>query len=202
MAERLRIGSLEFLNARPLVEGLEAEAGVSVRRAAPSALGPMLARGEVEAALVPSVEYFRLAAGLGERVRGGGPSRLVGLRVAAIGSRGAVGSVRVFGYKARAEVRRVALDPASRTANAMARLLLVRMLGRRVHFASPEEGAGARAADAEVVIGDAGLVAERPGAAWVLDLGEAWEEAWGEPFVYAFWAARADAPLGRAAAVL
>ena len=59
-----------------------------------------------------------------------------------------------------------------------------------------------RPPDAEVVIGDRALTAERPGAQWVRDLGEEWHRFTRLPFVYAFWMARADAPLGRLTEVL
>jgi len=204
MAEKLRVGTVRFLNAWPLVFGLKDRADVELRAEVPSALGPMLARGEVDVALAPSIEYFRLASEGAERARAAGALRgahagFVALPVAAIGSRGAIGSVKLFGFAEQDRLRRVLLDPASRTSNALARVLVVRRLGCTPHFVMPEEIGltPPRPPDAEVVIGDRALTAERPGAKWVHDLGEEWHRFMRLPFVYAFWMARTDAPLGR-----
>ncbi|MCX5671690.1 MAG: menaquinone biosynthesis protein [Planctomycetota bacterium] len=204
MAEKLRIGTVRFLNAWPLVFGLKDRADVELRAEVPSALGPMLARGEVDVALAPSIEYFRLASEGAERARAAGALRgahagFVALPVAAIGSRGAIGSVKLFGFAEQDRLRRVLLDPASRTSNALARVLVVRRLGCTPHFVMPEEIGltPPRPPDAEVVIGDRALTAERPGAKWVHDLGAEWHRFMRLPFVYAFWMARTDAPLGR-----
>ena len=197
MSEPIRIGTAEFLNAWPLTYGLDGRDGVTLRFGPPSALAAMLKRGEVDAALAPSIDYFRLAAERGERARAGGATGFVALPLAAIGSRGTIGSVRLFGYAEPDGLRRVVLDPASHTSNALARIIVARRLGGRAHFVMPEDAAAAtRPPDAEVVIGDRGLVARRPEAKWVLDLGEEWDRFVHLPFVYAFWVARADVPLG------
>jgi chorismate dehydratase len=205
--ERIKIGGIGFVSAWPLVEGLASEAGVDLRLEAPSALAPLLKAGEVDAALVPSIDYYRLAADSGERARapaGRAPSRFVALDVAAIGSRGPVGSARLFGYAEAETIRRVLLDPASRTESVMARLLLARPAPVQPHFVLPEEIGPhpARPPDAELVVGDAALGAARPAAQWEWDLGEEWEGRVHRPFVYAFWVARSDGPLGRLVEVL
>jgi len=197
MAEPIRIGTVKFLNAWPLTHGLDGRDGVTVRSAPPSALAEMFKRGEVDVALAPSIDYFRLAAGHGERARAGGATGFVALPVAAIGSRGAVGSALLFGFTESDGLRRVVLDPASHSSNALARIIVARRFGGRVHFVMPEDTgvAATRPPDAEVLIGDEALVAERPEAKWVLDLGEEWERLVHLPFVYAFWVARVDGPL-------
>ena len=197
MAEPIRIGTVKFLNAWPLTHGLDGRDDVTLRRAPPSALAEMFKRGEVDAVLAPSIDYFRLAAEHGERARAGGATGVVALPVAAIGSAGAVGSALLFGFAESDGLRRVVLDPASRSSNALARIIVARRFGGRVHFVMPDGmgGAAPRPPDAEVLIGDEALVAERPEAKWVLDLGEEWERLVHLPFVYAFWVARADGPL-------
>lgn len=209
MPNPLRIGAVPYVNAWPLLYGLEGRSDVRLQAAEPAALGPMLRRGEVDVALVPAIEYFRLSADSQERARPypgrlAAPPRFVVLPVAAIGSRGRCGSVRLFGYAEMEKVRRVLLDPASRSSNALAQVLLVRRFGVRAHYVFPREAgqAPARRPDAELVIGDRGLVAERPQAEWTLDLGVEWNRFVHLPFVFAVWAARGDAPLAEAAAIL
>ena len=213
MAETLNIGGVRYLNARPLVYGLENEPGVRLHLEYPRSLAPLLMSGEIDAALLPAIEYFRLAAEGTERARAhrsdaSGAVRagaaFLALPVAAIGSRGAVGSVRLFGYTEAEHVRRVLLDAASRTSNALARVIAVRRLGISPHFVLPDEAAKTptREPDAELVMGDPGLVAVRPRAKWVLDLGQEWERLTHMPFIYAFWVVRADGPVARLSALL
>ncbi|MGB2975824.1 MAG: menaquinone biosynthesis protein, partial [Phycisphaerae bacterium] len=209
MPTPLRIGAVPYVNAWPLTFGLAERADVRLRLAEPSALAPLLRGGEVDVALVPAIEYFRLSADSQERARPhagrlAAPPRFVVLPVAAIGSRGRCGSVRLFGWAEMEKVRRVLLDPASRTSNALARLLLGRQFGVRAHFMFPRDAGepAARRPDAELVIGDRGLLAERPDAEWVLDLGREWDRFVRHPFVFAVWAARADAPLADVARLL
>ncbi len=203
MPDPLRITTVPYLNARPLVHGLAGRGDVRLSEGPPSALASRLRRGETDAALLPSIEYFRLAAEGGERARGGAAAGVVALPVAAIGSRGPVGSVRLFGYAAPQRVRRVRLDAESRTSNVLARLVVSRAMNLSPHFAMPEEGGpDARPPDAEVMIGDRALAAAPQAAEWVMDLGEAWEHLVRLPFVYAFWTARTDADLARLVAVL
>ena len=197
MSGPIRIGTVKFLNAWPLTHGLAGRGDVALRLGVPSELAAMLKRGEVDVALAPSIDYFRLAVERGERARTGGATGFVVLPVAAIGSRGPVGSVRLFAWAEPDDLRRVVLDSASRTSNVLARIVLARRFGVRPHFVMPEDTAAApaRPPDAQVVIGDRALVMERPGAKWALDLGEQWERFVHLPFVYAFWVARSDGPV-------
>jgi chorismate dehydratase len=211
---RLVIGAVPHLNAWPLVCGLGEGSGVELRIEAAADLGPLLRGGELDAALLPAIEYFRLSADPGERARrslpavagthpepriptGRPPGGFVIVPVAAIASRGSIGSVRLFGYTEMALVRRVLLDPASRTANALARVLFGQRFGVHPHFILPDLVGPEphRPPDAELVIGNRGLVAERPAAKWARDLGREWHRWVHRPFVYAMWVARQDAPL-------
>lgn len=210
MPERLVIGGVKYLNARPLVHGLAEAPDVELRLGPPSALPELFRRGTVDAALLPAIAYYRLSVDPGERARPlGGRAALtavVALRVAAITSDGPVGSVRLFGYTDLEKVRRVRLDPSSRTSNTLARLLLGARRGRHPHFIVPRPGEEpdpeARPPDAELLIGDRGLAADASGAAWEWDLGLEWKRAMHRPFVYAFWVARPEAPLDRLTEIL
>jgi chorismate dehydratase len=210
MGRTIVIGTVPFVNGRPLTWGLEEEPGVEVCRVVPSQMPALLRTGRLDAALLPTIAYFRLTADTGERARAArdqplrparAPTAFVALRAGAIASRGPVGSARLMGWTDVEKVRRVLLDPASRTSNALARVLLVRQYGLRPHFVLPEDGGAAgakpeaRPPDAEVVIGDRGLRRQSSlglAPAWDRDLGQEWDHFVHKPFVYAFWVARRE----------
>jgi chorismate dehydratase len=176
-----RFGASDFLNSAPLVEGLRGRSDVVLVHDAPSRLAArLLATGEdrLDAALVPVVEPIldrRLAIIPGIGVAAGSEVRSVLLRSA----------------KPLAEIRSVALDPASRTSNHLVRILAARHFHIAPRFLDPNEAS--EKADAAVVIGDRALI-EPPGAAGDIDLGAAWRVMTGLPFVFAVWAHRAGDP--------
>jgi len=88
------------------------------------------------------------------------------------------------------KVRTVRLDAASRTSNALAKILLRLHWKREASFLPPD---AAGMADAEVVIGDRALCTP-PGVAGDLDLATAWNQMTGLPFVFAVWVFRRDHP--------
>ena len=173
----LRVGSVPYLVGRPLDLGLEHEPGVQMVRRPPAELVEGLRRGELDVALVSSIELFRRP----------GYGYLDGL---AVFGEGKVSSVQLFLERPLEEVARVALDPASRTSAALVQVLLGDVYGLRPVFAEPDAGVDPRAAgaDAWLRIGDRALV-ESHGAApppsW--NPSEHWRASTGLPFVFALW---------------
>ena len=56
----VRIGAVSYLNARPLVAGLEARTDrFAVRYDLPSTCARLLHAGEIDLGLIPSIEYLR-----------------------------------------------------------------------------------------------------------------------------------------------
>ncbi len=53
----LRIGIVRFLNALPLVYGLEKKDDITISPFVPAQLAEQLSSGNVEIALVPSIDY-------------------------------------------------------------------------------------------------------------------------------------------------
>lgn len=175
----LRLGTVPYLNAVPLLEGLSADA--EVLPAVPSVLAGMLQAGQVDAALLPVAEALR-GVGAGFLGRHG------------IASEGPVGSVLLFLRRPLVEVREVVLDPASRTSEALTRHLVGEATEGAARFVvAPAPGPDpARAGgDAVLVIGDPALEHARRWRGLVLDLGEYWTRRTGLPFVFARWTARA-----------
>jgi len=93
-----------------------------------------------------------------------------------------VRSVLLVSNVSREKIRRLKLDPASRTSAALARILLKRRYGLAPEIVAEGE-------DAELVIGDPALKARLQGRV-VVDLAAEWRSLTGFPFVFAFWAVR------------
>jgi chorismate dehydratase len=175
---RVRLGAVGYLNARPLVHGLERSARFEVRYDTPSECARLLHADAIDVGLIPSIEYLR-----------GGPYRIV--PDLAIASRGAVASVAIFTTKPMADVRSIAMDTSSRTSVALTRVLCARLfrIDPRLEPRAPDLDDMLRQCDAALIIGDTALFLDAC-AIEKIDLGEAWTKLTGLPFVYAFWAGR------------
>jgi chorismate dehydratase len=173
----VRLGSVPYLNARPLVWALESGLvpGYAVEYAVPSRLPAMLDGGGFAAVLVSSVEAFRRPAAWCAPGAG-------------VATHGAVGSVRLFSKVPFDEVETLGLDESSMTSNLLARLVLDQVYGARpaTSLGPPDLHAQLASADACVLIGDPCLAADGAGL-HVLDLGLAWHGLTGLPFVWAMW---------------
>ena len=178
---RLRLGAVEYLNARPLVYGLHRHADrFDVRFDVPARCAELLHAAQVDVGLVPSIEYLR-----------GQP--YVAVPGVAIGSDGPVASVAVFSHRPVDRIRSVALDAGSRTSVALFSVLCARHFGiaPEVRVMPPEPGRMLQACDAALLIGDAALLFDHEAAGvQKTDLGLAWQAYAGLPFVYAFWFGR------------
>ncbi len=171
MTPSARIGCVPYLNAKPLIHGLN-----GVRLEVPSALARSLRAGELDVALVPVAEYlehphYRILPGM------------------AIASRGPVQSVYLAHRKPLQDVQTIQPDPASRTSNLLLKVIMTSFLKKSPRYQTDS------GADAKLLIGDPAL--QQRGQllheGWQLfDLGEAWHRFTGLPFVYAFWAMRPD----------
>lgn len=176
---RFTVASVPYVNAAPLVWWFESqgeESPVQVRYDVPSKLPVLLERGEADAILVSSVDALRE------------PGRRV-LLAPAIATRGPVRSVRLFSRVPFDQVRTLAWDASSMTSNRLAMVVLGEMFGVRPEAVemAPDLATMLGACDACVLIGDLGMTADGTGC-HVLDLGKAWTELTGVPFVWAVWA--------------
>jgi chorismate dehydratase len=178
-AASLRLGVVSYLNVAPIIAGLKADPLFQLVPDVPSKVAERLHAGEIDLGTIPSVEYafgdYAIVPGI------------------AIGSRGAVRSVRLYHPGPLESVRRVALDTSSRTSVALLKILLRERLGRDPEYVSmgPSLESMLAVADAALLIGDPALYC--PSDLPRLDLGEEWTRTTGLPFVYAFWAGRPGA---------
>jgi predicted solute-binding protein len=180
----VRLGAVDYLNVRPLVFGLERHPDlVSLRFDVPSVCARLLADGDIDLGMVPSITHLDRA---GDRI----------VPDVCIGSDGPVASVALFHRRPLREVRSIALDTSSRTSAALTRILCARRFDIAPVFVphGPDLAAMLAAADAALLIGDPALFADhRALGADKVDLGAEWTTMTGLPFVWAFWAGRADA---------
>jgi predicted solute-binding protein len=185
-AGRTRLAAVSYVNAWPLVAGLADDPDIAFVTATPAQVAELLRRGEVDAGLVPSIELLR-------------QRDLQPVGGSGISAFGPVDSVLLMLRRAPHDVRTLALDPASRTSQALAVLVLEQVFGARpaCFEADPGRAWAEGRADAVLVIGDRALEM-RASCAPVLDLADAWTRWTGLPFVFAVWAAGAVAAATRA----
>jgi cyclic dehypoxanthinyl futalosine synthase len=182
--KKLRIAAVSFLNARPITYALERGLGedrFELSFELPSRCAQLLAAGDVDIGLIPTAAYAE------------SPVPLRAVPGIAIASLGPVRTVLLVSDVPWAELEEIVLDGASRSSAALLKLLCRdRGLQPRFREIPHDEVLGAAAGrTGALVIGDAGFAAAKKHP-HVIDLGEAWRETTGLPFVYAVWAGRPD----------
>ncbi len=171
------LGVVSFLNSRPLIEDLDAESGISLHYAVPSALPSMLRHGDVDAALIPVIDLAR------------GADRWERISNACIGSDGETLTVRVFSKKPPEAMNILYIDPDSHTSVALAQLIWSYRFDRRLAFRPMSAVEDLNDCEAVLLIGDKVVNAPLQGFEYEVDLGGAWKSWQGLPFVFAVWAA-------------
>ena len=186
------IASVSFLNAKPLVDGLEDEPGLTLLSDVPARLLDTLAERTAQVALCPVIDFQQ------------SPCELAIVPAGCIGSDGATLTVRVFSHSPLDDLHRVHVDGDSHTSVALLQIVFAERYARRLELSNLAAAAGDAPHDALLLIGDK-VVRDEPDPIlypFQLDLGEAWKELTGQPFVFATWMARADAELGDLPALL
>ena len=170
-----RIGSVPYLNAVPLTCGIEAE----TEFLPPSRLAKRLRSGDLAAGLVSLTEV--LFYDLYDILDG-----------VAVASDGPVKSVFVAHKKPLEELEVIQCDTASLSSLNLLKVTLAKR-GLSPRLEPLDDYACAAEREAVLLIGNPGLEFLRsPHGHQILDLGQAWQEDTGLPFVYAVWAIRRD----------
>ena len=180
MAHRIRVGAVNYLNTKPLIEGLTDFAPeIALSLELPSRLADQMSSGELDIGLIPVIEYFRAE----------NYSFIPGVSIA---SRGAVLSVTLFSRVPWPEIRTVALDEGSRTSAALTQILLRKRYGitPQIEPLTIDMEADDLTTDAVLLIGDRAMRACLPGFEYAYDLGQEWTDWTGLPMVFALWAVR------------
>ena len=171
-----RVAAVGFVNARPLIHGLDRDPAVELSLDVPSGLLGRVRDRSADVALLPTIDLQR-EPGLSILPAGG------------IGCDGATLTVRLFGRSSFDRITTLACDPDSHTSVALARIVLRRAFGVTPELTDLRHATG-RDDEARLLIGDKVVCEEPGGFPRQLDLGAAWKELTGLPFVFAVWAAR------------
>jgi chorismate dehydratase len=183
---KARIAASSYLNTAPLIwsflHGSQREQVELFTDTAPARCGEMLANGEVDAALVPMIEYQRI------------PDIAIVPDVC-VGSRTAVKSVVLVTRRNNLKkVESVALDESSRTSVTLVKIIFREFLGFEPKWATsaPDLKSMLAHADAALIIGDPAMKIPREEFR-VYDLATLWHEFTGFGFVFAMWMAGKNA---------
>jgi chorismate dehydratase len=177
-----RIAASSYLNTAPLIwsflYGSRRNTVELFTHKAPSRCAEMLRNGEVDAALVPVIEYQRI------------PDAVIVPDVC-VGARDAVRSVVIVSKQNNLKkIKRVALDDSSRTSVALVKIIFREFLGFEPEWQtlSPDLRSMLEHNDAALIIGDPAMKIPRDKFR-VFDLATLWHDYTGLGFVFAMWMA-------------
>ena len=188
----MRIGRIPYINCYPVYGAIDrgiVHLDAMLVDGVPTDLNRRMADGELDISVVSAVEYARDS------------ERYLLLPDLAISCDGPVRSVMLFSRRPATELtgRSVIVSRSSMTSVALLELLFENVWRARPQFVpgdaevSDVREEGRSDADARLVIGDAALVLgsnHRGRYPHVYDLGQAWKEWTGQPFVFAVWVAQ------------
>ena len=185
MDKRWRIGAVSYLNTRPLLLGMEQTPfnnRIDLIKSYPAQIAQNLLEDTIDIGLVP-VAIIPLLSN----------PQIVSKYV--IGTEGEVASVALFSQVPMEQIERVYLDNQSRTSVALAKVLLAQFWKKEVELIPATEGymETITGTTAGVIIGDRALACLNR-FEHVYDLGLAWKQHTGLPFVFAAWVANKPIP--------
>ena len=187
MMAKARLGRIAYLNVLPIYFALEnifGENGFHMVRGTPAELNALMRRGEVDLGSISAMEYGRAF------------RDYVLLPDLSISATGAVGSVILFSRVpfSRLDGRLIRVSAASASGAALVKVLMAELFEVAPLY-QPGQLAGVPLGDTTAVmaIGDEALRLSAAGTMpFELDLGQAWQELTGLPFVFGVWAVRRD----------
>lgn len=194
MEHPIRIAAVSYLNTAPLIEGLEACADLRVQTDVPSAIVDRLTltgpdRSGLDRADIGLVSLIDAAHHADE---------LALLPCGMIGCEGQTLTVRLCSSVEPERITTLHADTDSHTSTVLAQIVLSERYGVRPKVeafdARAHEASGSPRPEAVLLIGDKVVRDERAERAgeFQIDLGSAWRELTGLPFVYALWMCRAN----------
>lgn len=178
MDRKIRVGAVSYLNTKPLLYGIKNSPiihEISLVEEYPAKIAEMLLRDEIDIGLIPVVMIPELK------------ENHICTNFC-IASDGPVASVCLFSEVPIDKIKKVLLDYQSRTSVLLAEILFEKHWKINPVFepATPEFIDQIGGTTAAVVIGDRALH-QRTVSNYIYDLGEAWKDMTGLPFVFAAW---------------
>jgi len=171
-----RLGVVSYLNAKPLIAGLDGDGTVDLIYDVPSRLPAMLDEKSVDVALVPVID-------MAEEGR-----RWQIVSDACIGCDGETLTVRVFSRTRPESIRTLHVDGDSHTSVTLARIIWQEMYGTCLTILPFTDETPLESCEAILLIGDKVVNHALIGFDRETDLGSAWKTLTGLPFVFAAWA--------------
>jgi len=183
--KKWRIGAVSYLNTRPLLLGMEQSPfrdSIDLVKSYPAQIAQDLLDDTIDIGLVP-VAIMPLLSN----------PQIVSKYV--IGSEDEVASVALFSQVPMDQIEKVYLDYQSRTSVQLAKVLLAQYWKKEVEFLIATEGYinEISGTTAGVIIGDRALASLKR-FIHIYDLGLAWKQHTGLPFVFAAWVANKAIP--------
>ena len=185
MAQKIRVGAVSYLNTRPLIYGFEKGMmanDIELVFDYPANIAARLLNKQIDIGLVPVSVIPSL------------PEKYI-ISDYCIGADGEVASVCLFSDVPLAEIRTILLDYQSRTSVALLKLLLKEHwnISPVLVAATEDYEKDISGTTAGLVIGDRAFK-QRLRSAYTYDLGLAWKEMTGMPFVFAAWVSNIELP--------
>lgn len=175
---KFRLGSAPYLIARPLVYGLEASSTVEIVRAAPADLRRLLISGEVDAAVLPSIDLPSF-----------GP-RLSVLPAGCLAASGPTLMAKIFSQVKPDKLTLMWVDRQSHATAALVQVLWQSLYHRKLSVIPYDATRDKLPSDAQsaMLIGDHVVGNPPMGYNWHIDPVAMWHEMTGLPFVFGVWA--------------
>lgn len=186
--DKIKVAAVSYLNTKPLLYGIRQHGvlkKIDLIEDYPAKIAQLLIDDEVDVALIPVAVIPTL-------------NEWHLITDYCIGSDGAVASVCLFSEVPIWEIEKVYLDYQSRTSVRLAQLLLKEFWKKDVTYidaTGDDFRAAIKGTTAGVVIGDRALE-QRLKSKYSYDLGQAWKDHTGLPFVFAAWVANKELPHG------
>ena len=148
--KKIRASAVEYLNARPLVHGLNQQSDLfDLRFDVPAKCASLLHDKSVELGLIPSIEFLRR------------PDYRIVPDIA-VASEGPVSSVALFTDRPATALRSIAVDASSRTSVILLKILCAKWFDIEPTFVTlrPDLPTMLKRCDAALLIGDSALYQE------------------------------------------
>jgi chorismate dehydratase len=183
--EKIKVGIVNYLNTRPLLYGIRRSPvmdRMELVQDYPAQVARLLTAGEIDMGLVPVTVLQHL------------PQHHIYTDYC-IGCKGPVASVCLFSEVPVEQIKEVLLDYQSRTSVSLAKILLREYwkINPILTDTNSDFRSSVRGTTAGVIIGDRALE-QRQHSPFIYDLGEAWKNFTGLPFVFAAWISNKKLP--------